>query len=380
MSAQVGGRGLIHKGDSTTTGGVVTQGLGNVMLVGEGATQIEMIATCPICEKGWGKIVPIEKWDVFIDNVQAALDGDLVMCGCPEGSNTLIASADAMRFSKVDGQIHGFKPHASTQEMDATYQSVASSIGGTYSTTSTSTSKGVAKDLDEMDKKWLIVPKGQLTFQLEGNDIEGSVYFTRIPHVPNNNGIAIGKSGITFGRGLDIGSRSAADVSEIFSEVEKHCKSISSKMLEWLKGGAELKGQDAYEYYKTLNQKVPKSEQELTRKQQHFLFLEIYPFYEKETERLLTKTDVRNAYDKEHVIAWQLLPINVKDVLVDVTYRGDNRPASRGMIVPALVMDIKNGLTKESSNLYKVMKDKIWMSSYHVDLNRYEARYKELIK
>ena len=128
MSAQVGGRGLIHKGDSTTTGGVVTQGLGNVMLVGEGATQIEMIATCPICEKGWGKIVPIEKWDVFIDNVQAALDGDLVMCGCPEGSNTLIASADAMRFSKVDGQIHGFKPHASTQEMDATYQSMVNAL------------------------------------------------------------------------------------------------------------------------------------------------------------------------------------------------------------------------------------------------------------
>ncbi|EGA66487.1 PAAR domain-containing protein [Vibrio brasiliensis] len=128
MSAQVGGRGLIHKGDSTTTGGVVTQGLGNVMLVGEGATQIEMIATCPICEKGWGKIVPIERWDVFIDNVQAALDGDLVMCGCPEGSNTLIASASAMRFSKVDGQIHGFKPHASTQEMDATYQSMVNAL------------------------------------------------------------------------------------------------------------------------------------------------------------------------------------------------------------------------------------------------------------
>jgi|GEM_PF-4054722 hypothetical protein len=34
MSAQVGGRGLIHKGDSTTTGGVVTQGGSNVTLVG----------------------------------------------------------------------------------------------------------------------------------------------------------------------------------------------------------------------------------------------------------------------------------------------------------------------------------------------------------
>lgn len=238
----------------------------------------------------------------------------------------------------------------------------------------------IAKGSDEMNTKWLTVPKGQLTFQSEGNDKEGSPYFTRIPHVPNNKGVVIGRSGITFGRGLDIGSRSAADISNLFSEVAKHCKPLSSELLEWLKGGAGLKGQDAYEYYKTLNQKVPKHQQELTRKQQHFLFMEIYPFYEKETERLLTKLDVRSSFDKDHVIDWQMLPINVKEVLVDLTYRGDNQPASRKVIVPALVLDVKNGLTKESSNLYKVMKDKVWMSSFGVDLNRYESRYKELIK
>ena len=133
MAALVGGRGLIHKGDSTTTGGVVTQGLDNVMLVGEGATQINMIATCPQCEKGWGKIVPIEKMDVFIVNVQAALHGDIVMCDCPQGTNTLISSSGAMRFSKVDGQVCGFKPHASEQEMMSTYQNVMDSVGGDLS-------------------------------------------------------------------------------------------------------------------------------------------------------------------------------------------------------------------------------------------------------
>ncbi|MGY5537431.1 PAAR domain-containing protein [Vibrio brasiliensis] len=130
MSAHAGGRGLIHKGDRTTTGGVVTQGLGNIIFVGEGATQIDMIATCPRCDKGWGKIVPIEKLDVYIDNVQAALDGDFVVCGCPEGTNTLISSAGAMKFSKVDGQIRGFKPHASTQEMNATFQTIVDSLAG----------------------------------------------------------------------------------------------------------------------------------------------------------------------------------------------------------------------------------------------------------
>ncbi|MEF1286028.1 PAAR domain-containing protein, partial [Vibrio sp. M250220] len=132
MSVQAEGRGLIHKGDRTTTGGVVTSGVGNVMYVGEGVTQIKMIATCPACKKGQGEIIPLETIAVFVDNIQAALHGDIVACDCSWGSNTLIASAGAMKFSQSNGQVYGFKPHASPQEMEATYQSVASSMGGRY--------------------------------------------------------------------------------------------------------------------------------------------------------------------------------------------------------------------------------------------------------
>ncbi|MGY5613352.1 PAAR domain-containing protein [Vibrio brasiliensis] len=150
MSAQAEGRGLIHKGDRTTTGGVVTSGVGNVMHVGEGVTQIKMIATCPACEKGQGEIIPLETIAVFVDNIQAALHGDIVACDCSWGSNTLIASAGAMKFSQSNGQVYGFKPHASPQEMEATYQSVASSMGGCYSGVSSSLSAGQqAYDLAE---------------------------------------------------------------------------------------------------------------------------------------------------------------------------------------------------------------------------------------
>ncbi|MBF4405488.1 PAAR domain-containing protein, partial [Vibrio anguillarum] len=133
MSAQAEGRGLIHKGDKTTTGGVVTSGVGNVMFLGEGVTQIKMIATCPACKKGQGEIIPLEAIAVIVENMQVALHGDIVACDCPFGSNTLIASAGAMKFSQSNGQVHGFKPHASPQDMDATYQSVANSMGGHYS-------------------------------------------------------------------------------------------------------------------------------------------------------------------------------------------------------------------------------------------------------
>ena len=61
---------------------------------------------------------------------------------------------------------------------------------------------------DEMDIRWLTVPFGQLTFNSEGNDKVDSIYFSRRPHVPNNNGVVIGISGVTFGRGLDIGQQS----------------------------------------------------------------------------------------------------------------------------------------------------------------------------
>ncbi|ELB2105377.1 PAAR domain-containing protein [Vibrio parahaemolyticus] len=132
MSLNAKGRGLIHKGDKTTTGGVVTQGLGNIMFVGEGATQIGMKATCPKCKKGWGKIVPIEDLNILVDNIQAALHGDMVTCGCPTGSNTLLSSAGAMTFTKVNGQIHGFKPHANEQEMNSAYEAMADTVGGRY--------------------------------------------------------------------------------------------------------------------------------------------------------------------------------------------------------------------------------------------------------
>ncbi|WP_234498147.1 PAAR domain-containing protein [Vibrio maritimus] len=152
MSAQAEGRGLIHKGDKTTTGGVVTSGVGNVMFLGEDVTQIKMIATCPACKKGQGEIIPLEKIAVIVDNIQVALHGDIVACECPFGSNTLIASAGAMKFSQSNGQVHGFKPHASPQDMDATYQSVTSSMGGSYSGVSSSLSTGQqAYDLAEIE-------------------------------------------------------------------------------------------------------------------------------------------------------------------------------------------------------------------------------------
>ncbi|WP_217273966.1 pesticin C-terminus-like muramidase [Shewanella sp. VB17] len=234
---------------------------------------------------------------------------------------------------------------------------------------------------DEMETQWLKVPRGQLTFDAEGNDTDGSMFFSRKVHVPNNKSLVIGSSGVTIGRGLDIGSRSAAEVEAIFNRVAQDANPISADLLQWLKSGAGKKKQHAYDHYLTLDSQVQKSEQQLTRKQQHFLFLDIYSEYEKTTKRLLTKQTVADEYG---VVNYDSLSQKVKDVLVDLTYRGDNvgfdgkYGSTRKLIVPALVQDQTQGLSGEQSDFYRVMRGKYWVQSYGVDDNRYLKRYKAI--
>ncbi len=197
---------------------------------------------------------------------------------------------------------------------------------------------------DEMDLKWLNVPKGQLTFNSEGNDSEP--YFSRLPHVPG------GGSGITYGRGLDLKGRTADEVVKLFEFVDRYCVPIADEMLTWLCGGVRLSGAGARDYLSTLNQHVPAEKQQLTRKQQHFLFLAIYPTYLEITIRVLTKEDVVEAYGS---LDWDAVPEKVKDVLVDLTYRGDNYGTTRRRIMPALLEDQRTGAVGRNSKFYELI-------------------------
>ncbi|TBW53807.1 hypothetical protein EZI54_15035 [Marinobacter halodurans] len=231
---------------------------------------------------------------------------------------------------------------------------------------------------DEMNERWLTVPKGQLTFDIEGNDIESSDFFSRVPHVPNNKGTVIGNSGITIGRGLDIGKRSKNEVYRLFSAVSNSCKPISPKLLSWLQSGAGKTRSAAYSHLQTLDAKVPKKEQTITRKQQHFLFLEVYNEYIKETKRLISKSDVERTYDPTHVLNWDKLPKSIQDVLVDLRFRGDNKPKTRAWFMPALVSDIKNDRTGIKSQFYDVISSNEWNTKYGVSNNRILQRSKRL--
>lgn len=87
-------RRLVRRGDKTTTGGEVLEGCGHVILDYMDVANRGMKASCGAC----GQVGVIQ--DCFPHNLETeygstAVDGDEVLCGCPKGSNRVIAGASA---------------------------------------------------------------------------------------------------------------------------------------------------------------------------------------------------------------------------------------------------------------------------------------------
>lgn len=81
----------IGVGSRTSTGGVVIEGNNGVLFDGLIASSVGHKATCPACKKGFGDIVAIGSRTVCLPEGLAARAGDYVACGCPPGSNVLVA-------------------------------------------------------------------------------------------------------------------------------------------------------------------------------------------------------------------------------------------------------------------------------------------------
>ncbi|MBC6485711.1 pesticin C-terminus-like muramidase [Aeromonas hydrophila] len=181
---------------------------------------------------------------------------------------------------------------------------------------------------DEMDEKWFIVTKGQLTFDAEGNDVENSTYFSRKIHWPGNS-----ESGVTIGRGYDIGSRSKEDVYRDLSD-----SGVPDDIASLISAGAGIKGGDASKFVSE-----NKNSTLITRKSQYRLFEKIYPDYvlraKSNYERWTTAQSIQDANipgvsisDKTN---WESLDDKVKDVIVDLVYQGFTkgpRPMVYGML------------------------------------------------
>ncbi|AGH81607.1 hypothetical protein PCNPT3_08345 [Psychromonas sp. CNPT3] len=117
---------FIRKGDKTTTGGVVLEGSSGMSILGSGSTTVGMIASCPVCKIGKGAIVAVQTSNIIINGAQSALDGDIVSCGCPYGSNKVIASNNAVSLSfDAPTMTPNNSATSITQKINAMYGDVA---------------------------------------------------------------------------------------------------------------------------------------------------------------------------------------------------------------------------------------------------------------
>lgn len=174
---------------------------------------------------------------------------------------------------------------------------------------------------DDMDIKWLTVPKGQLTFDAEGNDNNDSPYFSRHIHWPG------GVSGITIGRGYDLGQQN--DPSSDFDFIE-----LSQPLNNWLVELKGMSGLDAKNRYKSADSSI--SDYEITRKQQYDLFVITYNRLEADVKSICQKPNTIRVYHPNPNTtpeqAWNDIPEKIKEVLVDLRYRGDYTPHARSLI------------------------------------------------
>jgi hypothetical protein len=172
---------------------------------------------------------------------------------------------------------------------------------------------------DDNDLKWLKVERGQLTFDVEGNDLEDPanplhMYFSRKVHWPG------GVSGITIGRGYDLGQRPNP-------ESDLAAVGISEPLLGWLLGAKGLSGNAARNYLQSASPEIRKIF--ITRKQQYQLFVPIYEFMKSEVIRISDKSDAINLYGR---LNWDSTNPKIQDMAIDLIYRGDYTGDSRALI------------------------------------------------
>lgn len=186
------------------------------------------------------------------------------------------------------------------------------------------------------------VQSNDLTWRSEGK--ETKKYFSRLPSVPPG-----GNSGITIGRGYDMGSRTAKSVKNDLTAA-----GFDPASIDLLAGGAGLKGSNATKY---LNDNNLRTSVCITPLQQENLFTISMKFYVSDTKRLYTKW----VHKDHNATPWDNLDQKTKDLLVDLHYRGDLTSKSFGKIKEDLTAAKRKSLVddmNERSNWSNVPDDR----------------------
>ena len=182
----------------------------------------------------------------------------------------------------------------------------------------------------------LRVQAGQVTFDAEGNDIASSPYFSRVVHWPGNS-----LSGVTIGRGYDLGNRTQDDV---YADLIR--AGVPSTQAIKIAKGAQLKGSLASEFVKDNKSAIG----EISHEQQVRLFDLIYPSY---VQRARNNYDSWTATENSRVL-WDNLFQKIRDILVDFVYQGFTKGPN----------PMKAGMTNESGTLILYIESSTTMKQF----------------
>lgn len=161
--------------------------------------------------------------------------------------------------------------------------------------------------------------KGLLTFRAEGNDLKSSRDYSRKIHWPgNSSSCKKNNSGVTIGRGFDLGDRT-----KISALMTLKKAGIENEKAEKISDGAKLKGCAAYNFVLKNRDSIS----EITEQQQLSLFISTYEELRKDVERICKNNTVIRTYHPNPnispTLAWDNIPDKIKDILIDLRYRGD---------------------------------------------------------
>jgi len=155
-----------------------------------------------------------------------------------------------------------------------------------------------------------MTPGQKLTYDAEGTDLQ-----CKYPHVP---GWWIYRSGITLWRGYDCRDKKPT---KIIADLLK--AGIEQSIAYEFAQAAGLKGKVAHDWL--LNSGL--DEYEMTPKQGIALFQISYSEIEASAKRIYSKQGCRDAYG--WIIIWEELNSKIRDVIIDLRFRGDWTPSTR---------------------------------------------------
>ncbi|WP_127956606.1 S-type pyocin domain-containing protein [Serratia microhaemolytica] len=151
MRTTCDGKGVVHKGDTTTTGGVVLEGVEGASLFfndhGSAVALKGHKVFCPACERTGVIAEGSNVLFVGDDGTGVALDGHIVACGCPYGRHRLIAKASSSQALGFSGQSSGVS--SSISRVSSESWSSSASLSRSNISSSPSSYSGYYSSYDE---------------------------------------------------------------------------------------------------------------------------------------------------------------------------------------------------------------------------------------